>query len=68
MIRIIVRTDDASLIANAGGGAVQTEFRTFKIDAPELEAYLREPEQQGRLYAQRQVVGVELSDTRDRVK
>lgn len=61
MLRIIVRTDNAGMAANCGG-AVETTYRTFEMDAPELEAFLREPKSKNWTYAQRQVVGVELPD------
>lgn len=57
MIRIIVRTDDASMAANVGG-AVHTEYRTFAVDLPEVEAFLRETAKFQ--YTQRQVTGIEL--------
>jgi hypothetical protein len=56
MLRIICRTDDAGMAANVGG-SVCTEHRTFDVELPELEAWLREP--QG-TYGHRQVTGVEL--------
>lgn len=60
MLRIIVRTDDASMAVNVGG-AVHTSFRTFEIDAPELEAFLREPTGKNWSYAGRHVIGIELA-------
>ena len=60
-LRIIIRTDDASMAANVGG-AVLSEFKTFAVDLPEVEAFLRGPPiipRQTR-YDHRQVVGVEL--------
>lgn len=54
-IRIIVRTDDAGMACNVGGG-VHSEFRTFDIEAPEIENFLG---QSLGTYAQRQIVGVE---------
>ena len=59
MLRIIVRTDDASMAANVGG-PVFSDFKTFDIHAPEVEAFLRTPAPQ---LGQRQVVGVELVQT-----
>jgi hypothetical protein len=55
MIRIIVRSDYADMAVNVGG-AVESEFKTFDISAPELEAYLSRklPSQSSRF-----VVGVE---------
>ena len=40
MIRITVTTDDASMAANVGGN-VLTTHKSFDIEAPELEAFLR---------------------------
>lgn len=55
-LRVIVRTDDAGMAANVGG-AVHTEFKTFDIEAPAIEAFLTK--KLGSL-SQRQVVGVHL--------
>ena len=54
MIRIICRVDDASMAANVGG-SVQTEFKTFDIEHPELEAWLKDVG----TYSQRYVAGAE---------
>ena len=55
MIRIIVQTDDANMAGNVGG-SVHTSHRTFDVDLPELEAFLRDG---GGTYSHRQVIGVE---------
>jgi hypothetical protein len=55
MIRVIVQTDDADMAANVGGD-VHTTLRSFDIDIPELEKFLREDIGK---YAHRQVIGVE---------
>ena len=57
MIRVVVETCDAGMAANVGGSVHRT-LRTFDIEAPELEAFLRE-----RMYttSHRQVIGVELA-------
>lgn len=57
-LRVIVRTTDASMVAHVDGGTVDTWFETFDIEAPALEACLRD----GRKiqYGHAQVVGVEL--------
>jgi hypothetical protein len=52
MIQIIVQQDDAGMAANVGGH-VLTTHRTFTIDAPELEAYLKENIN----YTHRQIIG-----------
>ena len=58
MIRVIVQTDNAGMAANVGGN-VHTSLRSFDVDMPELEAFLRED--QG-TYGHRQVIGVEVRD------
>ena len=60
MIRLIVQTDDASMAANVGG-SVHTDFRSFDLDHPALEAFLRERER----YIERRLIGCELLDTSD---
>ena len=58
MLRLTVRTDDASMAANVGG-AVLTTHRSFDVDLPALEAFLREKHHS---LCHRQVVGYELLD------
>jgi hypothetical protein len=61
-LRIIVRTDDAGMASNVGG-SVLSEFKTFDIDAPELEAFLREytgRSKTGTCFWHRQVIGVDV--------
>lgn len=58
MIRILVRVDNACMAANVGG-SVETTFRTFDVDIPALEAFLRA--EQG-TYAHANVLGIELLD------
>jgi hypothetical protein len=55
VIRIIVRSSDCGAAANVGG-PVYTDYRTFDVDIPELEEFLREQ----RTYLVREVVGVEV--------
>jgi hypothetical protein len=55
-IRIIVRECDEGAARNVGG-PVQTRHRTFDVDLPELEAYLRNVPYD---YVCREVIGVEL--------
>lgn len=57
MIRVIVREQDRTGAVHAGGDA-DTSFRTFVIEAPELEAWLSGPKPEG--YITRQVMGVEV--------
>ena len=61
MIREVVQTSDAVMAANVGG-PVQNRLRTFDVDLPELEAFLREDLG---VYADRQVIGVELPASAD---
>jgi hypothetical protein len=56
MIRIIVQTDDASMAANVGGN-VLTTMRTFDVELPELEEFLRGADKK---YMHRQAIGIEL--------
>ena len=59
MIRIIVETCDAAMAANVGGSVHRT-IKTFDIDLPELETFLREPETKALNFYHRQVVGIEV--------
>lgn len=59
MLRIIVRTDDASMAANVGG-SVETTFATFDVEAPEVETFLSAKINHGVKYSHRQVVGIEV--------
>lgn len=54
-LRIIVRCDGAGMAVNVGG-SVFTEFATFVVEAPEVEAWLNLPVSVGH----RQIVGVEV--------
>lgn len=60
MLRIIIRTDSAQMAVNVGG-AVYTNFRTFDVSLPEVEAAL---DSGGRnedgSFEHTQVVGVEI--------
>lgn len=58
MLRIIVRTDDASMAANVGGN-VHTTYCTLDVSAPEVETFMRE---KLGLYVERRIVGVEVID------
>ena len=55
MIRVVVQTCDAGMAANVGG-SVHSSIRTFDVEAPELERWLR---QDSGVYVHRQVTGVE---------
>ena len=68
MLRVVVETCDAGMAAHVGG-SVEKQVRTFDIDVPELDAFLREytkaveaakDADTGGLYWHRQVVGVEV--------
>lgn len=56
MIRIVVQIADAAMAANVGG-PVQTWCKTFDVEAPELEAVLRD---QSSKYREAHVIGVEV--------
>lgn len=60
-LRVIVETCDAGMAANVGGSVHRT-LRTFDIEAPELEAFLRErfSISPAPSYCHRQVIGVEV--------
>ncbi|MGY3588061.1 hypothetical protein [Bradyrhizobium sp. USDA 4350] len=58
-LRIIVRTDNAVQAAHVGG-AVDTRYRTFDVDLPEIEAFLRDGGISENSFLIRQVVGVEI--------
>lgn len=55
MIRITIQTDNANMAVNVGGHVLST-LKTFILDAPELEAYLRVE----MLYQHRQIIGYEI--------
>ena len=54
-LRVIVRTESADKAAHVGG-SVDVDWRTFDIEAPEIEAYLAEKLPS---LTYRQVVGIE---------
>ncbi|HXR93738.1 MAG TPA: hypothetical protein VN750_26030 [Steroidobacteraceae bacterium] len=56
MLRIVIRTDNAAMAANVGG-PIESTFKTFDVEIPAAEAFLRQPLA---AYEQRQIVGVEL--------
>lgn len=62
MLRIIVRTVDSGTAAHLGGPGtpIDTSFKTFDVDAPQVEAFLRQwaPGH----HIERCVVGVEVRD------
>lgn len=57
MIRLIVRAKDAGAAAHVGG-PVDIDYRTFDVEAPALEAFLRGADPTA--YTHRHVVGVEV--------
>lgn len=59
MIRVIVRTTDVSEVIHAGG-YVHVTNKTFDVDLPELEAFLRRDEGVKSSYATSEVIGIEL--------
>ena len=60
MIRIIVKSNDPGMAINIGGPIIET-FRTFDVDAPDLEYYLHHPVG---TYETRQIIGVEWQSSR----
>lgn len=59
-LRLIVRTDDGNMAAQIGGG-VLVQYRTFDVDLPEVEAFLRAGgSNSGNDYSFRQLVGAEV--------
>lgn len=60
MIRIIIRTDDANMAAHVQGACIETEFRTFDIEVPEIEAFMNQPRTEKWQYVSRTIVGVEV--------
>ena len=57
MLRLIVRTQDRIGAVHVGGGT-DTSFKTFDVEAPEVEAFLTENFGGGPV--DREVVGVEV--------
>jgi len=57
MIRIIVVTTDYGDAANVGG-PVHVDYRTFEVEAPEVEQYLNSGPKS---YGGRSIVGVEFT-------
>lgn len=60
-LRLIIRTDDATMAANVGG-IPNTAYTTHVIECPEVEKILRDAV---RPCVQAQVVGVEVFDSLD---
>lgn len=60
MIRILVRSDYAGMAVNVVG-SVHTEHKTFDVEIPELEKYLRES---NGTYSHANVIGVELLEVK----
>lgn len=58
MIRIIVKTDGAAMAANIGG-SVESKVKTFDVECPVVEAFLRE-KLPNPGYSHRQVIGIEI--------
>lgn len=58
MIRLIIRTQSAGMAANVAGAKAEIDFKTFDVEIPEVESYLREAEKWD--YTNRQIIGVEL--------
>lgn len=62
MIRLIIKTMDGSFAANLGGPGTPAEisYKTFDIDAPEIEKYLKQPIAENWSVASRAVIGAEV--------
>lgn len=56
MIRILVRVENAGMAANVGS-SVESTYKSFDVDIPEMEKYLRAASEN---YCNASVVGVEL--------
>lgn len=67
MLRIIVRTTDACTAAHLGGPGtpIDVSFKTFDVDAPEVQTFLAEWRRSGS-HIDRCVVGVEILDDDER--
>lgn len=63
MLRVIVATTDASRAAHVGG-PVQVTYKTFDIDAPEVEAFMAQAYPRNQFW-DRTLVGVEILDAKD---
>ena len=61
MIRIVVQTQDFGAAAHCDGAKAVVSYDTFDIEAPELEAFLR----QRREYGSAQIIGAELQKEKD---
>jgi hypothetical protein len=56
MIRIVCTRADAGMAANVGG-PVTIHMKTFDVDLPEIEAWLKE---RGHTYEERTFTGIEI--------
>ncbi len=59
MLRIIIRTEHNGAACHVQGAVSEHEFKTFDIDLPEIEKYLREFEKRPNSYSTREVIGIE---------
>jgi hypothetical protein len=57
MLRIVTKQDNAGMAANCGGSVLST-LKTFDIELPEVEAYLKSFDKD--TYSHVQVIGVEV--------
>ena len=57
MLRVLCRMEDAGKAANVGG-SVDCEYKTFDVDLPEVEEYIRP--QPDLTYRYVEVIGVEV--------
>ena len=55
-MKILVRVDNAGMATNVGG-SVETTYKTFDVELPDVEQYLRDARG---TYSHANVIGVEL--------
>lgn len=58
-LRVIITTSDATVAAHVGG-SVNVTHKTFDIEAPEVEAFMREGMNE---FSNRVIVGVEIIES-----
>ena len=60
MIRITVKTEDVTPIVCGGGSQAAVSTKSFDIEIPSLEAFLREVKDKKLDYTTRSIVGFEV--------
>lgn len=61
MIRLVVEQIDTTLLAKGAVECPTTTLKTFDVEAPKLEAYLRASDD----YIHRRFIGIELPEAED---